>query len=307
MGWALIARAAHRVQPGPPPWHAALRRTAFHWLAWRHRSGLTPFLRGGTSQLADLLRARPDVLGVLVWPYIHRAWGVSERLSAIERHYHFIEQQPWLHVPIGPRIRLADLSQVRPQLTLQLDRPAWFIREGELTLNLFLGALRLYSVAFSFGELEGKPVVRVGGIQGRSMSSALETYAELTKDLHGCRPRDFLVQSLFCLCASVGIDRCLAISEDDRHHRHRYFAKSHGHMPSANYDSIWRDRGGVARDDGFFEMPTELHFRHDNEIPSRKRAQYRRRYELLHRVQSQLGLLAQRNQSPDELIHEPAD
>lgn len=306
MRWGLIRRAAAKVHEAATPLRRPVRHARFHLLAWRHRADLRSFVDAGPSQLADMLRVRPDSLGVLVWPYIHRDWLVAARLASIVGHYRLVEAQRWLHVPIGPRLQLADLSEVRPGLSLQLDRPPWFLREGELTLNLFLGSQRLYSVAFSLAEDAGGPIAVIGGIQGRHIDGAKELYAELTKDLHGCRPRDFIVQSLFCLCAAIGIPRTLAIADDKRHHRHHYFTKTHGAMVSVNYDTIWHDRGGVLRPDGFFMMPTELHFRHGSEIPSRKRALYRRRYEVLHHIQAQFSALAAGNREPQELIHEPA-
>jgi uncharacterized protein VirK/YbjX len=173
-------------------------------------------------------------------------------------------------------------------------------------LSLFEGDARLYSVAFSFGRRNGQPVVYVGAIQGRSGEGMSERYAALTRELHGCRPRDLVVWSLLFIAEALQIDKLYAVSDQCRHLRvARLFGRTNS-RPSADYDEIWRDRGGVATAEGFFVMDTRYAPRPLEEIPARKRAMYRRRYEMLGQLRASLRRCAAVDRPPVELLREPA-
>jgi uncharacterized protein VirK/YbjX len=55
-----------------------------------------------------------------------------------------------------------------------------------------------------------------------------------------------------------------------------------------NYDEVWRDRGGVERDDGFFELPVERQVREIEDVPSKKRQMYRQRYAMMDSIEQRL-------------------
>ena len=57
----------------------------------------------------------------------------------------------------------------------------------------------------------------------------------------------------------------------------------------AAYDNIWQESNGQLNSEVFFVIPTELRQREAAEIPARKRALYRRRYELIHDAQQKIN------------------
>jgi uncharacterized protein VirK/YbjX len=173
-----------------------------------------------------------------------------------------------------------DLSDVRAGLRLVVDQPKWFMREGGLSLNLFVGCTRFYTLAFSFASHGNKIEAFIGAIQGRDLDGAPEEYRVLTKAAHGMRPRDFLIELFRILCRSAGVSTIFAVADQYRHHRHSYFA-SNKQKQLNNYDEIWRDRGGIQIDDLQFELPLTLPRRDSELIPTKKRAMYRRRYAML--------------------------
>jgi uncharacterized protein VirK/YbjX len=56
----------------------------------------------------------------------------------------------------------------------------------------------------------------------------------------------------------------------------------------SSYDEVWRENGGTATSGGFFELSACATRRRYEDIPSRKRAQYRRRYELVENLGAQI-------------------
>lgn len=259
------------------------------------------------TALGHIVRARRGLVHIVAWPYIHRSWAIRQRVDTVVAHYRHVERWPWLQVPLGARQVLAQLGEAEGGLTIQIDQPEWMSQEGELSLNLFEGDVRLYSVAFSIGRRKGRPVLYLGAIQGRSIDGASERYAELTKELHGCRPRDLTLLATLFLAEAMGIERAYGICDYYRHHRQeRLLARSERAVPTADYDEIWRDRGGEETVDGFFAMSTTFSPRPMDSVPAKKRAMYRRRYEMLGLLQQRIHELAKANLPPTDLQHSPA-
>jgi uncharacterized protein VirK/YbjX len=74
------------------------------------------------------------------------------------------------------------------------------------------------------------------------------------------------------------------VSNDYRQHNSPYFGNSHANKVLVAYNDVWLEHGGVALDNGFFEIPAIVRHKDMSEIPSRKRAAYRRRYEMLDKL-----------------------
>jgi uncharacterized protein VirK/YbjX len=100
------------------------------------------------------------------------------------------------------------------------------------------------------------------------------------------RPRDLLVTAFRLLCCSLGVERILAVSDNKRVCSNSYH--SPGEQIFSSYDSAWTECGGVPVDDGFFELSPHLVQRSAKDIPSRKRAQYRRRYAMIDAIAKQI-------------------
>lgn len=241
------------------------------------------------SSLARIMAERPHLLGALVWPYQCAAWDAGVRLQRIIGHYEAVDTivAP-LRFSIDERLVLADLDSLHPGMKLVLDQPEWFLREGGLTLNLFLDSFRAYSVAFSLlrGE-DGRLSATIGGIQGRNRDDMLDTYRDLTRILHGLRPRDFLIEGLRILCRLLLVGELLAVSEAARHHRHPYFKG--GVPPSKDYDAIWLDRGGLPQGPEFFALPVSPERRDLAGIKPNKRPMYRRRFDFLDGLETEMA------------------
>ncbi|MFO1339818.1 MAG: DUF535 family protein [Burkholderiaceae bacterium] len=288
-------------------WRSVLRQLRYAVIAWWTRPDWRVLREEPAhTQFGQVLRARGGRMHLVAWAYLHRRWSVAQRVEVVRQHYALVERTPWLQVPLKGRHVVARLDEPCPGLSLQLDRPEWIENEGELALSLFKGPKRLYTVALVFGACRGRPAMMIGSIQGVSWEGANATYAELTKQLHGCRPRDLIVHASLCIAESLGLPRAYAISDACRHHRAARFPGGAGHAPTADYDEVWGDRGGVRGNDGFFELDTAFRPRDLNEVPSKKRAMYRRRYDMLGALRADIQHLARANRRPVDLVTEPA-
>lgn len=229
-----------------------------------------------------------DCIGVVHWPYISKAWSSQDRLEVLASHYEVVSKSCPQLLLFGrsDSLVLSDLSEFSAGCSLVLDRPVWFMREGELVLNLFQGDLRIASIAFTLCCTEGRLCIFIGAVQGihKGVESdkSLSIYRDLTKDFEGLRPRSFLIEVIKYIAINIGIAKIYAVGDGYRHHRHPYFGTNKVKELTADYDLIWLEHGATPSErEDFFEIPMLLHRKPLDSTPSKKRAMYRRRYELL--------------------------
>lgn len=234
----------------------------------------------------------PNIVGLVEWPYIHNTWSVAERLGVVATHYELLDRcrTNIFRLKFNQSHQLADLGFAAEGCRITIDRPSWFIREGELVLNIFNGNLRIVSVAFVFGQDASGVKLILGAIQGIhsgvSREDSLLMFKTLTKTFQGMRPRSLLIFILRVIARYVGAERICAIADANRHHRHRYFGAIEQTKLGTDYDEIWLEHGGVFdSSSGFYQLSMEAKRKEFSEIPSNKRAMYRRRFEILQHIE----------------------
>ena len=123
-----------------------------------------------------------------------------------------------------------------------IDYSPWLAREGHLTLSLFKGHFRAFTIAFSLFNYPNTELF-IGGIQGRNDDRILNLYRDLTKEFHGVRPRDLMLELLRLFALRIGAQHIYAVADDHKISRHAYFGKK-GTL-GLNYDDVWVERGGI--------------------------------------------------------------
>jgi uncharacterized protein VirK/YbjX len=270
---------------------ALLQRARVFLLAWRHADSLSPLLNSDRSDLIKrTIGQRPQLLGLIVAPYLSKNWGPRERLGALARHIAALERFPGL-LDFAPdqQVSLAPLPHLGRGYCVVVDKAIWFHREGSVVLNIFRDDTRLFSIAFAL-DMEGDDLVAiVGGIQGRHLPDIKDEYHDMTKASFMTRPRDLLVEIFKAFCRAIDVRRIYAISDEHRHHRSPFFGnKNLKLLQSMNYDEVWLDRGAT-RSGEFYDLPVARTDRREDEIPARKRSMYRKRYAMLDEIEGNIA------------------
>ena len=255
-----------------------------------HREAIAPFLAPppGTA-LSQVMAQRPKILGALIWPYQCAAWDAKERLARIHSHYTEVDRMgaPFVF-DLDASLSIVDLSDLRRGLRLVIDQPEWFMREGGLVVNIFVGNFRAFSLAFSFYRSpEGQLAAVVGGLQGRNREDALDLYRDLTKLLYGLRPRDFLFEVFRMIGRHCGVDVLHAVCQNQRHHLDPYFGSP---TLSLDYDKIWQDRQGMLGPTHFYSFPVAPETRDLSTVKPNKRSLYRKRFAFLDDMEQRVTL-----------------
>lgn len=229
-----------------------------------------------------MLRAHEGLRKGILSSYGSDRWDMMTRQLRMIEHCEIVEE---LGAPlnVGPG-RVFDLIEIElgdMPYRLTLDQASWLMRDGALTFSLWEEIDRLFSLSFTFGRDRGRLIAFVGGIQGRHGEASLERYRRLTKAAHGMRPRDLLFEAFRMVCGAIGVAEIRAVSNAARHRPWKVRRNLAVDPTTLDYDALWHDRGGVARDDGFYSLEPQFRMRDEQDVPARKRSLYRQRRHML--------------------------
>jgi uncharacterized protein VirK/YbjX len=162
------------------------------------------------------------------------------------------------------------------QVALSLNEVSWHEGRWMLSLRNAQGQ-RLYSLSFGFLPCGA---LLVGTVQGPrpDVSDVEERIRDLTKSAEGLRPPYLLFEALRAAAAAWGVSALVGI--DPAHHvKGRWNLRSR--RLRFDYRRFWSEVGAAQRDDGYWQAGLQPPPRDLAEVPSRKRAMYRRRWAML--------------------------
>ncbi|WP_265745569.1 DUF535 family protein [Escherichia coli] len=227
---------------------------------------------------------RPEDVWKFHRPYLYRSNTVRQRAQAVLEHYQFVRTQP------EPVRRYLQVYRETPLVTTegrggeQLSvtcTPCGFDREGELMLVLYCDGTPVIRISFSFIRWRGSFTLFIGGLQGPREYGA-HTIRHTTRVCHGLFPRRGLCEAVAALAEVCRLYTITAVSEEQHVLRHGRYA--------AHYSECWISVGGQHDGNGFYQLPVPLPRKGSEDIPVRKRAEYRRRNALLDSIR--LGVRA---------------
>jgi hypothetical protein len=246
--------------------------------AWLH-------LLNSHPAFSEYVRNCPRFLYKVYRPYISKALDPDQRLAAIQAHYHFMFRrglgQTVARASLGPVMLAAAEGKSGLPYEIQLRTVNMFDREGELVLQLAQGDKIIYTVAFTVAPRAGRASLSIGCVQGGKTADAREAIRLATRDLHGIRPKQLMVSLVRQLGFEYGCERLHLVSNRNRV---IYKAIRHGRV-LADYDLLWEELGALKNASGDYELDCAPIAAPDlDNIPSKKRSEARKRYELLCRL-----------------------
>lgn len=301
-GWQLFKNLAFgEIAPGLA-WEKPAYRRKFML-----RSLATPL---STARLLSDLAKHPYLMQMLqVQPglpcRLHRPWLTVNMdrqrvLEALSWHYQMMCRQLPATLTKGylskQGVTLLTLTgKDEQQFTVRLCADAFMDKEGEATL-VFCDSQNtaLAEMTFTLCQFEGKSTLFIGGLQGAKAHVPHELIQGATKACHGLFPKRLLVEAAMTLGAAFPVEQIVAVSNDTHIYRSwRYRKKKEGKL-LADYDSFWLSIGGEKQDNGNFMLPLVMPRKPMEEIASKKRSEYRRRYALLDSLIQQMKQATQR-------------
>ena len=156
-------------------------------------------------------------------------------------------------------------------------------KEGLMSVILRLGESSLYQIIFWIAPAEdGTPAMWIGAMQGPNMAHARDVVKQATKACHSYRTKNLVLYVAQAAARALGLRHIYAVTNEG------YYANNHIRMDrklKTDFSEFWREAGGIeTKDMRFMELPLTEKRKTMEEVPTRKRAVYRRRFAMLDEI-----------------------
>lgn len=222
--------------------------------------------------------------------YLMRGLNASDRADAVISHYHWIDglSDPTLaHALSSPKEQTIAQFQAKNAAVYTLNASSALSaeREGESTLWLRDNDNTLLaSLTFSVARSKGQPVIVIGGLQGPRRHVSRDVIKQATRACHGLFPKRVLMEALLTLAKQTRITAIFAVSDEGHVFRALRYRLSKGRHFHASYDEFWESLDAKKVSPFCWQLPLAIKRKSLDDIASKKRAEYRRRFELLDQI-----------------------
>lgn len=218
-------------------------------------------------------------LNALLSTYCDKRFNAQQRLEAIEQNLLFAQHyfgKAFCEKLIKEKSLL--ISSLTEELGLYLNINDIDPLEGFFSLNIrhLHTQERIYDASFSFLSPDK---LLIASIQGPSHEKAQDSVRSATKQLHGVRPMFMLVNAFKYLAKQA---ECHLVGIVHKHQAKYRFNDSARLL--FNYDQFWQENHGILQQD-YWLIPQAIEQKALEDIPSKKRSMYRKRYEMLDQLE----------------------
>ncbi len=253
------------------------------------------FHRGKMRELYDyfyadeirrqILDTNPYLLEQATRAFFYHNSTMDERIKLIKEHYGFMVRRFKTEWAI-------DLSLNHEFVLWRHEEYDWRAslrfatgqrKEGLLSLIMYYNGRELYQIMFWLQkDKDGKDALFIGAIQGANTENATEIIKETTKLSHRYRTKNLVLYMLRAAARAMGVQKIYAVSNAG------YYANNHVRSDrklKTDFGVFWQETGGKpAADERFYELPIVEPRKDMEEVPTRKRAVYRRRFAFLDEI-----------------------
>ncbi len=249
--------------------------------------------------LGELARQYPRIIHKIYRPYLSKHLRCADRVDLMIGHYSYMFEAglgELICEAARHPVSVAEFAGKAGTLfRIQLSSINVGHREGELTLQLIYAGECVYAASFTLADLNGATYIRLGALQGLRSADGAQVIKNVTRELHGCRPKKLMVSVVRDIGAYFGCSKILLVSNKNR-------VSINGRRSSrisSNYDETWEEMLACKRPDGNFELPcVDALQKNLDLVPSHKRSEARRRNALLASVCETIRAFLEMRKSP---------
>ena len=211
----------------------------------------------------------------------------EERIRLIEEHMEFLSarlnEDFMLRLYGDEKIELwrLPLDETLGEMNLVICAEPGQRKEGLAAIMFNLpDETPVYQIIFWIARSpDGEWAMWIGAMQGANVDDARELIKKITKKCHAYRTKNLILYAAQAVARSLGVQKIFAVTNEG------YYANNHVRRDrklKTSFSDFWQEAGGTPTDDKrFYELPLTEPRKTVEEIPSHKRAQYRRRFALL--------------------------
>ncbi len=242
--------------------------------------------------LAKVAKEYPFVYEQPTRAFFYRNSTFDERVELLEQHMRFIQMHFKKEVFLGLYNRQAYPLWESKDESGHLCFELWYNpgqrKEGILSIVLRLDEYYLYQMMIWIApNKDGEWSLWIGAMQGPNMANAKDVIRKVTRRCHSYRTKNFILHVTQEVAKALGMKHIYAVTN------YGYYANTHIRMEKklkTSFSDFWEESGGhPCEDKRFYELPMTEARKTMEEIPTRKRNYYRKRYALLDEVDASVA------------------
>ncbi|MFU2318859.1 VirK/YbjX family protein [Rahnella sp. PCH160] len=219
-------------------------------------------------------------------PYLYLGLPSAGRANALVEHYEFVKNLTNASLKnallsAGGYTVTQFMGKEGESFRVVLGSIGKSEREGEANMFLYMDETRLAALTFSVVQRPEGATIVVGGFQGAHRSTPHEVIKQATKSCYGLFPKRLLLESLQRIAEQTGVKHILAVSDTGHVFRSLRYRHRKKNVFVASYNEFWDSISATVYSPALYDVPLELPRKTMEEIPSKKRSEYRKRYTLL--------------------------
>jgi uncharacterized protein VirK/YbjX len=258
------------------------------WLCEKHLQRIRSFFHD--HGLTELTHSELPVMLRPMRPYLWGGLNAEARTNAMLAHFEWMMSRHSSQAVIDfyKRGSYVYFSQTYPEgvITIELEPGRGLGREGEFELHLKFNGAAVMRAAFSIlpthmvGMPEGGFVMAIGNMQGQRFLN--QEIKIVTQKMERTRPQNILMTALQGLASGWQLSAMVGVS-DFAHVYSSY--RSLSQRVGLSYDGLWEEMGTTGRlSKVHWQLPIEWVARSEQEVPSNKRSQLRRKNEIRQKI-----------------------
>lgn len=222
--------------------------------------------------------------------YLSRGMSAIDRANAIICHYEWIDSLPdadLVSALTSPQEHPVVAFHAKDDIsyTVYASSASKAEREGEATLWLRDNENTLLaSLTFCVSQEKDRLVLVIGGLQGPRRSVSRDVIKTATRACHGLFPKRVLLEVVSQLASRSDIKTIYGVSDEGHVFRALRYRLSKGRHFHASYDEFWASIDGKKMSAYRWQLPLQMERKSLEDIASKKRAEYRRRFGLLDEI-----------------------
>lgn len=274
-------------------WREAHRGLVFLIRAYLHygymRELIAFFERNQVTR--SILAVNPYPVEQVTRAFFYKGSTFQERLRLIEDHFSFLRdcmpKDTLIKIYSGEHYPIWQATDDGSPWRAVLGFGAGQRKEGLLSIVMDIPEGHLYQMMFWIAKNKsGKWSLFIGAMQGPNMGNAREIVKDITKRSHRYRTKNLILYMTQAVARSFGMEHIYAVSNKG------YYAMNHLRIDrklKTDFGTFWEEVGGhITEDQRFYELPLKEHRKTMDEIPTRKRATYRKRFTFQDDVDGQI-------------------
>lgn len=271
------------------------RMMVFVARGWFYRSKMEELERffGQTAQLKELADIYPFVYEQPQRAFFYNKSTFNERINIVEKHMQFIvdhfNMDAVRTIYFDKKITLWQYEEDQNE---NFEAVLRFMpgqrKEGLLSVMLNLDGEPLYQIIFWITpNRDGEWSMWIGAMQGPRFDDSKEVIKRITKKCHAYRTKNLVLFVAQAVARALNLQHIYAVTN------YGYYANNHVRVDrklKTSFSDFWQEAGGWATNDRRFDELPLIEIRKTmEEVPTRKRAVYRKRFALLDEIETAIA------------------